>query len=126
MAEHSSTHTTQRRYPPELRERAVRIVPETASEQGERFGVVTRVARQLGISMRTGSGDQSGGPFRAQIRPPICRSGHLAAESGLVRCSLCWRQTTQRTMRGPCHEQVPLRYAVSFVLLLAARQRLQI
>ena len=48
MAEHS-THSTQRRYPPELRERAVRMVLETVSERGERFGAVTRVAGQLGI-----------------------------------------------------------------------------
>jgi transposase len=39
----------QRRYPPELRERAVRLVFETAAEQGERHGAVGRVARQLGI-----------------------------------------------------------------------------
>jgi transposase len=48
MAEHSSS-PFQRRYPPELRERAVRMVLETASERGERFGAVTRVAQQLGI-----------------------------------------------------------------------------
>ena len=49
MAEHSTTHNAQRRYPPELRERAVRMVLETASSEGERYGVVTRIARQLGI-----------------------------------------------------------------------------
>ena len=50
MAEHGSTSSPfQRRYPPELRERAVRMVLETASERGERFGAVTRVAQQLGI-----------------------------------------------------------------------------
>jgi transposase len=50
MAEHNSTTSPfQRRYPPELRERAVRMVLETASERGERFGAVTRVAGQLGI-----------------------------------------------------------------------------
>jgi transposase len=43
----------QRRYPPELRERAVRMVVETIQETGQRQGVVTRVARQLGV------GDQS-------------------------------------------------------------------
>ena len=48
MAEHS-TSPFQRRYPPELRERAVRMVLETSSERGERFGAVTRVAGQLGI-----------------------------------------------------------------------------
>ena len=43
-------HPAQRRYPPELRERAVRMVHEQIAEQGgERFGVITRVARQLGV-----------------------------------------------------------------------------
>jgi len=39
----------QRRYPPELRERAVRMVHEAIAESGEHIGAVTRVARQLGI-----------------------------------------------------------------------------
>jgi transposase len=42
-------HPSQRRYPPELRERAVRMVRQAIADGGERFGVVTRVARQLGI-----------------------------------------------------------------------------
>ena len=42
-------HPSQRRYPPELRERAVRMVQQAIEESGERFGVITRVARQLGI-----------------------------------------------------------------------------
>lgn len=45
----SATHKSQKRYPPELRERAVRMVIETIEQNGERFGVITRVARQLGI-----------------------------------------------------------------------------
>jgi len=49
MAGHSTSSPFQRRYPPELRERAIRMVLETASERGERFGAVTRVAGQLGI-----------------------------------------------------------------------------
>ncbi len=45
---------SQKRYPPELRERAVRMVLEAIAEQGgERFGVVTRVARQLGIGVES-------------------------------------------------------------------------
>ena len=41
---------TQRRYPPELRERAVRMVKETIAENGgDRHGVITRVAIQLGV-----------------------------------------------------------------------------
>jgi transposase len=43
----------QKRYPAELKERAVRMVFETISETGERHGVIGRIARQLGI------GDQS-------------------------------------------------------------------
>src|SRR5512132_2609601 len=56
MAHDRNTHPSQRRYPPELRERAIRMVQETIEQTGERFGVITRVARQLGIgseSLRT-------------------------------------------------------------------------
>lgn len=46
----TSTSASQKRYPPELRERAVKMVLEGIEAQGgQRFGVVTRVARQLGI-----------------------------------------------------------------------------
>ena len=38
----------QRRHPPEMRERAVRMVQEAIAESRERVGAVTRVARQLG------------------------------------------------------------------------------
>ncbi len=44
-----SSHPGQRRYPPELRERAVRMVQQAIADGAERFGTVTRVARQLGI-----------------------------------------------------------------------------
>jgi transposase len=56
MAHNRNTHPSQKRYPPELRERAVRMVQETIQQTGERFGVITRVARQLGVgteSLRT-------------------------------------------------------------------------
>lgn len=45
-----------RKYPSEIRERAVRPVAETIVETGERHGAMTKVARQLGIgtqSLRT-------------------------------------------------------------------------
>src|SRR6202165_2349971 len=45
----TSNSPFQRRYPPEMRERAVRMVHEAVAETGERVGAVTRVARQLGI-----------------------------------------------------------------------------
>jgi transposase len=44
-----ATHASQKRYPPELRERAVRLVFETIEAEGQSFGVITRIARQLGI-----------------------------------------------------------------------------
>ena len=42
-------HSSQRRYPAELRDRAVRMVLDTIEQTGQRAGVITRVARQLGI-----------------------------------------------------------------------------
>jgi transposase len=45
----SSKHSSQRRYPPELRERAVRMVEAAIADNGERFGAVSRVAHQLGV-----------------------------------------------------------------------------
>ena len=45
----ASNSRFQRRYPQEMRERAVRMVHEAIAESGERVGAVTRVARQLGI-----------------------------------------------------------------------------
>jgi hypothetical protein len=36
----SSKHPPQHQYPPELRERAVRMVQEAIAESGERFGAV--------------------------------------------------------------------------------------
>jgi transposase len=45
----ASNNAFQRRYPPEMHERAVRMVREAIAESGERVGAVTRVARQLGI-----------------------------------------------------------------------------
>jgi transposase len=42
-----------RRYPPEMRERAVRMVREAIAESGERQGAVSRVARQLGIGIES-------------------------------------------------------------------------
>ena len=41
------------RHPAELRERAVRMVQETMRETGERHGVVTRIAVQLGLGSET-------------------------------------------------------------------------
>ena len=47
------THPSSKRYPAEMRERAVRMVQQSIEESGERWGVVSRVARQLGIGEQT-------------------------------------------------------------------------
>jgi transposase-like protein len=46
-------HPSSRRYPPEVKERAVQLVLTTMKQQGERHGVVTRIARQLDIGPET-------------------------------------------------------------------------
>jgi transposase len=40
-------------YPPELRERAIRLVQETIESEGSSYGVTVRIARQLGIPSDT-------------------------------------------------------------------------
>ena len=43
------THPSQKRYPPELKARAIRMVFETMEETGERVGVSGRIARSLAV-----------------------------------------------------------------------------
>ena len=50
--EQTSKHGSGHRHPPELRERAVRMVEETIKQTGQTHGVVTRVAVQLGLVRR--------------------------------------------------------------------------
>ncbi len=49
MTDKTDKHPSQRRYPSELRERAVRMVRGTIEETGDSRGVITRIARQLGV-----------------------------------------------------------------------------
>ncbi len=49
-----ATHVSQKRYPPELKERAVRMARDAIAEQGgQTFGVVPRIARQLGVGVES-------------------------------------------------------------------------
>ena len=49
-----STQPSQKRYPPELRERAVRMARDAIAEQGgQAFGVVPRIAKQLGVGVES-------------------------------------------------------------------------
>ena len=46
-------HPSSKRYPPEVRDRAVRLVVEAIRSTGEHHGHVTRIARQLDIGPET-------------------------------------------------------------------------
>ena len=46
-------HPSAKRYSAEMRERAVRMVEQSIAETGERWGVISRVARQLGVGEQT-------------------------------------------------------------------------
>ena len=49
MATNSGARRRPQKYPDELRELAVRMVQEIRRESGESHGVITRVARELGV-----------------------------------------------------------------------------
>lgn len=49
MATNSGARRRPQKYPDDLRERAVRMVLEIRRESGESHGVITRVARELGV-----------------------------------------------------------------------------
>ena len=49
MATNRGARRRPQKYPDELRERAVRMVQEIRRESGESHGVITRVARELGV-----------------------------------------------------------------------------
>jgi transposase len=53
MSEGRSQYPSQKRYPPELRARAVQMVQDRIEETGERYGVIARVARQLGVGVES-------------------------------------------------------------------------
>ena len=49
----SKRHPSQRRYSPELKERAVRMVLQLRAETGEKHGSVQRVAEQLDVGVES-------------------------------------------------------------------------
>ena len=68
-----STYPSQKRYPPELRERAVRMARDAIAEQGgQSFGVVPRVAKQLGVGVES---------LRGWLKQADIDSGHRPGTS---------------------------------------------
>ena len=59
------------KYPDELRERAVRMVFEVRERTGESYGVVTRVARELGVGAESLRGWVTQAEVDSRRRPGI-------------------------------------------------------
>lgn len=53
MAATEGKHPAQKRYPPELKERAVRMVQELRAADPVDHGIITRVSRQLGVGVES-------------------------------------------------------------------------
>jgi transposase len=62
---------TQRRYPVELRQRAVRMVREAIKEGGRSHGVITRVSVQLGVGSETVRGWVKRADIDDGLRPGV-------------------------------------------------------
>jgi transposase len=53
MPEEKPKRPQSRPYPPEFKDRAIRLVRETIENEGSSYGVTVRIARQLGIGPDT-------------------------------------------------------------------------
>src|ERR1700691_1818116 len=67
----NSSGPTQRRYPVELRQRAVRMVREAIKEGGRSHGVITRVSVQLGVGSETVRGWVKRADIDDGLRPGV-------------------------------------------------------
>jgi transposase len=72
-------HASQRRYPLELKERAVRMAREVADQEGSWTGVIPRVAKRLGVGTESLRGWVKQAEVGAGRRP-----GVSSAESARV------------------------------------------
>src|SRR5271165_4666487 len=85
-----SKHPSSRRYPAELKERAVRLVAQARAESGNEVGVIARVARQLGV------GDQS---LRNWVRQAEIDAGQRQRLSSDERARLKALEKENRELR---------------------------
>ena len=85
-----SKHPSSKRYPAELKERAVRLVEQTIAESGDEAGVISRVARQLGV------GDQS---LRNWVRQAEIDSGRRQGLSSEERTRMKALEKENRELR---------------------------
>ena len=87
----------QRRYPEELRRRAVRLVLDARDEAGGRRGVCTRVGQQLGVPPDT----LRGWVHRAEINE-WARPGRTTDEHArLVALEWSWTRVLEKRSGGP-------------------------
>ena len=65
------SHPAQRRYPPEIKERGVRMVHELRREDPADNSVITRVARQLGVGVESLRGWVKQDEIDGGVRPGV-------------------------------------------------------
>src|SRR4051794_28160397 len=119
----------QRRYPAEMRERAIRMVREAIGESGERVGAVSRVAKQLGIGTESLRSWVKQADIDTSKRPGVTtaeqrRISELERENReivqVTRCSAprgCIGGRRRGRRRGP----VPFTFRVSAIQALVPR-----
>ena len=79
-----------RKYPDELRERAVRLVLDAKAEQGSAKGACGRIGNQLGINpetLRGGSPKLRSTPASARARPPRMPRGSRSWSGRSASCA---------------------------------------
>src|ERR671939_205171 len=96
----ASNSPFQRRYPPELRERAIRMVHEAITESGERQGAVTRVARQLGIGPESLRNWVKQAEIDGGKRPGVSSATAGGSSRSAEPCRLPHPRTTPRSLVG--------------------------
>jgi len=78
------------KYPDELRERAVGMVTEIRAQTGERHGVITRVARELGVGAES---------LRGWVRQAEVDSGRQAGTSTADKARIVELEREVRELR---------------------------